>query len=188
MFEIRKDVGARIFDFQSLKDSKLILLTEDGHLILQKLEEKSSSSRTLSSCKIQLENVPGICTQKIAVHPEEGLVAVCIDVYTKLSRVVFYKIQKEKLILKSTLDFRNLNVNYFEAFEFYQKNGRQMIVSGISNYGDSLLYTFVIDKRNYKLLQLKQKVTGTHHPSELHKVGNEMLGVDEKGALFEISI
>lgn len=187
-FEIKKEVGERVFDFQSLKDSRILLLTEDGHLILQRIDGESQTSATLSTCKVQMENIPGICTQKIAVYPEEGLVAVCVDVYTKLSRVVLFKIKNNKLILKSTLDFRNLSLNYFEAFKFNQKKCRQLIISGISNYGNSMLYTFIIDKRNYKLLKLKEKVTGVHHPSELHQVDKNLLGVDEKGALFEISV
>lgn len=55
--KIEKNHGERIFDFESLTNSRLLLLTEDGYLILKKKEEgewreKSFKKSTLEKFKV----------------------------------------------------------------------------------------------------------------------------------------
>lgn len=187
-FEIGKDCGERIFDYLSLPKNRILMLTEDGYLILKSVDAKRKKSNLLNVKKIRFEKVQGKSTEKMVYCPEEGLIAVCINVYTHLSRILVFKIQKDKVILKSTIDFRNLNLNYLEALSFHKPKGRYIALSGFSNYKKSKLYTLVLDKRSFKLLNLKEKITDLHHPSELHRIGDALCGVDDKGVKFEVRL
>lgn len=187
-FEITKISGERIFDYLTLPNDRILMLTEDGYLILKSINTKTKSSDFLYTKKIKFEKVQGKSTEKMVYCPHEGLVAVCINVYTHLSRILIFKIQKDEVILKSTIDFRNLSLNYFEALSFHKPKGRYIALSGFSNYKKSKLYTLILDKRSFKLLTLKENTTDLHHPSELHQIGDALLGVDDKGVKFEVRL
>lgn len=188
VFEIDKKHGERIFDYLSLPKNKILMLTEDGYLILKKINNEGESSELIDYKKIKFEKLEGKSTEKMVYCPEEDIVAVCINVYTHLSRILLFRVTKNKLVLKSTLDFRDLKMNYFETLAFHKPQGRFIALSAFSNYKKSTLYTYVMDKKNFKLLMVKTKVTDVHHPSHLHRVGDKLLGVDEKGIKFEVSL
>lgn len=184
--KIEKNHGERIFDFESLTNSRLLLLTEDGYLILKKKEE--GEWREKSFKKINLGEVQGTCIDKIAICPEEKIVAVCVNNYTKISKILFFKIFKNKLVFKSSIDFSQLGVDYFEDLKFhnFEQNDRKLVLTGISNYTTTKFYTFVLDKRNFKLLKMHKKETELHHPSDLHQVEESLMGIDGKGYVFRV--
>lgn len=188
VFEIEKHHGERIFDYISLPQNRVLMLTEDGYMIMKSIDGEKKNSRYLNMKKIKFRDMPGKSTEKMIYCQEENLVAVCINVYTRLSRILIFKVKKDKLELKSTFDFNNLDMNYLEAMSFHKTQGRFVTFSGLSNYKKSTLFTFVMDKSNYKLLLQKKFVTDAHHPSDLHLVEDKIMGVDERGVKFEISL
>lgn len=183
---IENSPGERVFDFESLSQSRLLLLTEQGHLILKKKNFLNSHWEEVSKAKINLGDAQGTCCDKIAICPEEKMVAVCINTYTKLSKIVFFKIFKNQLVFKSVVDFPNLDFNYFEDLKFHKSENfkRNYVLTGLSNFTNTTICTLVIDKKNLKLLTLRKKNLELHHPCDLHQVEGDLVGIDGFGRLF----
>lgn len=187
-FHIYKKEGQDCDDFATLGQSRLLLLTEDGSLLLYHYDKVRKASRILSSFKMKFEPGRNEKSITLAVCPKDEIVAVNTRVKSKhfLSKVLLFRIMNNYIEKISEVDLYDQKCKYFYAMNFHGYRKSLLILSALTSESKSKLFTFVYDGYVFEELRQKRKKTESNYPRKLQRVQNVLIGADNNGKLFKI--
>lgn len=188
-FEIDKVIGGDCDDFHCLPGEKVLLLTEDGFLILYEYNKREKSSKLLTYKKIPLFRNRNEVAITLSVCPRNKMVAITTRVKTvySMSRLILYSIEKDSLEYKAEIDLYDRETKYFCAMSFYNYFDDNLILTGLTRQENSILCTFLYDGENFRELVSKRVITEAKNPRKLQLVNNVIIGADDFGKLIRIS-
>lgn len=188
-FEIQKTLGADCDDFQCLPGGRVLMLTEDGFLILQEYSKEEETSEVITYKQIYLLKNRNEVAITLVVCPQNKIAAISTRVKTvySMSRLILYSIGEGSLDYKAEIDLYDRETKYFCAMSFYNYYNDNLILTGLTRQEKSILCTFLYDGENFKELVSKRIVTEAKNPRKLQLVGNEIIGADDYGKLIRIS-
>lgn len=187
-FNIYIKEGQDCDDFETLSKGRLVVLTEEGSLLLYQYEKQRKVSRLLSSLDINLETERKEKSITLAICPKEQIIAINTRVKTKhtLSRVILFKIVNNVLEKFSQIDLYDQQFKYFYAMNFHGYRNQLLILSALTSESKSRLFTFVYDGHSFQELGMKRKKTESNYPRKLQRINNTLVGADNNGKLFKI--
>lgn len=188
-FEIFNKTGGDCDDFHCLPGERVLLITEDGILILYKYNKREKKSELKTCKKIPLLRNRNEVAITLSVCPKNKIAAITTRVKTvySMSRLLLYSIKEDnQLEYKAEIDLYDRDTMYFCAMSFFNYVGDILILTGLTRQDNSILCTFIYDGESFWELVEKRMVTQAKNPRKLQLVGDEIIGADDFGKLIRI--
>lgn len=185
-----KKEGEDCDDFETLSNSRVLLLTEDGNLLLYSYDKLRKSSRLLSSFKIKFLEKRNEKSITLSICPKDEMVAVNTRVKGKhyLSRVILFRIFNNFIEYVNEIDLYDQSFKYFYAMTFNNYRKNLLILSALTSESRAKLFTFTWDGFGFEELEHKRKSTDCNYPRKLQRINNFLIGADNCGKLFKIKL
>ena len=191
--EVEKNVGDFIRDFRLFgeEEDRVVSATEDGHIILYRLDYAEKSGEVVAHSKIELikdrEEQPrslSVCDQNQYVFVEirkNGDPYIC-------SRMMVFKITEDYLIKKATIDQSNENIGYKIALECYGYVGAHILWIGLSGNENGVAQVYDYDTESGLFRELEEKRVGHQEedPTKIHRLGDKFYYTGEEGKIMRL--
>ena len=187
-FTIPRYEGDDCDDFQSLPKSRVLILTENGMLILYHYNKDNGACGVVGKTQIEFIKERKEKSITLCVCPKGKVAAINTRVKGDhwISRVLVYEIDGSRIFLKSTVDLYDCKTKYFYAMNFHGYRRDLLILTGMTSESKSYLYTLVYFNGELTELSSKRKITQSNYPRKLQRIGTSLVGADNNGKLFKI--
>ena len=192
-FEIVRKVGEDCDDFYSLPGSRVIMLTEDGYLLMYKYDKQKMTSKLISKIHFKLSEERKEVAITMCVCPKNEIVAVVTRVKRlyHISRVFLFRIddprlEKPNIARMAELDLYDKSTIYFCAMTFYKYINNALILTGMTRDKNSKVITLIYDGKEFKEYHHLRAQTSAVNPRKIVMTGEDIIGADDLGKVFAI--
>lgn len=138
-----------IWDFQTLSDNRVAILTNSGFMILLKYFPETKTTFILSEFQLDLaEQEEAYC---MAVCPKSKVICVNISrEKSRLSRLVVFEVDDDYLQKKDEMSFLNEHIEDIKTMEFYDYFQDKLILTALTGNEPLTMFGFLYDGVNLR--------------------------------------
>ena len=173
---------------------KLISLTQDGYLFLNKLDLSTQRCLKTVQKEIQMDRRFSESCAGLAVCPHSRFIAV--ETYNSSSsgsqngsKIIIFEICEEGIVKKKSLDINLHGMRYCYAMSFYLHSEDHILLAGVSWISPTNLVTYDYDIRLNELreiIELRKEIQGTNVGYKMIAVDGELFCSDFNGNMIKI--
>ena len=193
--EVEKTVGDILSDIKVFgpQDTRVASASDDGYLLLYKLNYSQRQGSIVGSYKIDLMEERrevvrslGVCSKHQHVLVEIGLkVSPWVS-----SRMLLFRMNNNQFTLKAFIDSLSQNIGRKYPLECYGYAGRNILWMGLSTDKNGVvqIYSYDIEREELKELEEKRISHQEDHPVKVHRVGDGFYYTGYVGKAMEVKI